>query len=488
MNILDCFSGKQLTQGQHDLVEELDQFLFDDTRSVFLLKGWAGVGKTFITAGITKYLNTEGRQFVLMAPTGKAAKVIANKTKQKALTIHRVIYSYFDVNNSNENKDKLEPPIVASKIKENKDAPDTVYIIDESSMISDKFNKSEACSYGSGYLLIDLLEYINLDKRHKKKVIFIGDNAQLPPVRDNFSPALDNQYLRDKYQLNCQAFELKEVVRQKAGSGVIAIAKQLRHTIGSNTFSELSFDVSAGDTHVLTINEMLEEYFRVCEERVEKTKEVIIIAYSNIQVRNYNNTIRAKLFSPDAPLQIGEKIMCVSNFIHDDSFISNGEFGKVINISSNIEIRTAEVYTERHGRRVLKYVDLVFLDVEIEFLDDHGKPFILASKILSNLLYGAMPRLSQLEYKALYADFFQRNPNINYNTSPAECKELMNKDPYLNIIQIKFGYSITCHKAQGSEWAHVFVDRYHRLPKSNECLRWLYTAVTRTSKNLYVSK
>lgn len=487
MNISDFFSGKKLTKGQSDLIEELQDFLIDDDCSVFLLQGSAGVGKTFLTVGITDYLNSAGRQYVLMAPTGKAAKVIANKTKKEAQTIHRGIYSYFEGNNKDiEFND--EPPVINSKLKENKDSPDTVYIIDEASMLSNQYSKSEVCFFGSGYLLQDLLEYINLEKGNKK-VIFIGDNAQLPPVRDSFSPALDVDYINENFQLNCRSFKLEEVVRQKKSSGVIINARRLRSALTEGKFEDLSFDISADDVQALTHEESIEQYIRLCNNKVDNTLDSIIIAYSNVQVRDYNNTIRAKLFTPEARLQINEKIICVSNYIRDDRFISNGEFGKVVKILSNPEIRTIEVKLNKTKMGCkLKFVDLCFVDVEIEFKKDNGVPYRITTKVLSNLLYSSSPKLSQIENKALYVDFLQRNPKLNRKNNPVEYKKLKLSDPYLNVMQVKFGYAITCHKSQGSEWANVFVDTYYNKPNSKVYFRWLYTAITRTSKNLYINK
>ncbi|GAA6205392.1 AAA family ATPase [Thalassotalea sp. SU-HH00458] len=488
MKISDYFKGNELTKGQSDLVEELEQFLIEDDCSVFLLKGHAGVGKTFLTAGITNYLQAIQRHFVLMAPTGKAAKVIANKTNKEAKTIHRIIYSYFDSDNIDVEKEvEGEPPVMRSKLKENQDSPDTVYLIDEASMVSNKYNKSELCFFGSGFLLDDLLEYINLNKGNKK-IIFIGDDAQLPPVRNSFSPALSTKYVKETLGLNCWPFELSQVVRQQLSSGVITNANRLRRAMTENKFEGVSFDVSASDVEVLSGTDFLEQYLHLCANQVEKTFSSIIIAHTNVQVRDYNNSIRANLFSLEAPIQINERIICVSNFNHDDKFISNGEFGKVVKVLSNPELRTIEVGHKTHKGRKLEFVGLSFVDVEIEFMNDNGKPILIKTKILTNLLYDSSSKISHLEYKALYADFLQRNPKLNRKKDPVEFQKAKYSDPYLNVMQIKFGYAITCHKSQGSEWSNVFVDAFFFRPDKKFYLRWLYTAITRTSKNLYINK
>ena len=485
MSISNYFLGKELTIEQQALLVELELFLQADNNSTFLLKGYAGTGKTFVTTGLTRYLDAENRDFVIMAPTGKAAKVIASKTKQEAKTIHRVIYNFCDTDK--EQKDEYiyqAPQRTMSTIRSNEDAFDTVYIIDESSMISDKFSQLEVTKFGSGCLLQDLLEYIDLDEAPNRKIIFIGDNAQLPPVRNAYSPALIAGYLEDTYQLRCNTFELTEVVRQKLDSGVMKNAINLRNALADKRPFKLQLDTSTNDVHSLAGDTFLDTYLKVCHGQLEGSKDAIIIAYTNKQVSHYNNAIRAKFFSPDAAVQIDERVICVSNDSIGNNFISNGEFGKITKIISDIEHRSVKVNEQTPDGIKSNVVDLRFLDIEIEFMDDYGKPHLQTRKILLNLLYNATPSISALEKKALHIDFNKRYLST-YKKEGIEYKVAKHKDAYFNFLHIKFGYAITCHKAQGSEWPYVFVDTFHWKKTTENYCRWLYTAITRTQKHLH---
>lgn len=486
MKISDYYSNNVLTQGQQELLVELECFLHSKSKQAFIFHGYAGVGKSFLMTGVTKYLEAKERQFVIIAPTGKAAKVIANKTNQEATTIHRAIYSYYDTNKEPIGEDvHLDPEQMMSKISDNEDAKDCIYIIDESSMVSDKFSQSELCKFGSGCLLQDLLEYIKLDEHPNRKVVFIGDNAQLPPIHNAYSPALNEPMLKAVYNLQCQSFELTEVVRQKSGSGVMNNATNLREAIMNGSCQHFQFDTTEDDVNTLTNKEFLNAYFDACNETVAGTDNTVIIAYSNRQISDYNHDIRAKLFYPYADIQVGEKIICVKNYQTEDNFISNGEFGKITKILSGIECRSVEVKEKIIKGFRSTMVDLNFLEVEVEFKDDYGKPFTLSKKVLINLLDSASPRLSYLEYKALYIDFNKRFSD-SYKKEGVTYKEAKLDDPYLNFLHIKFGYAITCHKAQGSEWDNVFVDIYRGNQSGEQYFRWLYTSVTRASNKLYI--
>ena len=217
----DAFSEYNLTDGQRSLVDKLELFLSSREESVFLLKGYAGTGKTFITKGLTEYFRAVGRNYVLAAPTGKASKVIAKKTQSPAYTIHKTIYSFKDISEYKEdNLDGSETFKFYAQLAVNEMSADTVYIVDESSMIADVYHEEEFFRFGTGYLLRDFFKFVNLDHNdHSKKVIFIGDDAQLPPVGMNFSPALDQKYLSREHNIKSTLFELTEVVRQKSDSG-----------------------------------------------------------------------------------------------------------------------------------------------------------------------------------------------------------------------------------------------------------------------------
>jgi hypothetical protein len=486
MSILNHFKGQVLTNDQQELLTELECFLETKNAPVFLLKGYAGTGKSYIMAGVTRYLSWLGKEFVIIAPTGKAAKVIANKTKFKAMTIHRVIYEFFEKDKEPTDEFLERKPDSFSYLSTNSDEPDTVYIVDESSMISDRFSTSHIGKFGSGYLLQDLLEYIDVKNNPKRKVIFIGDNAQLPPIRNAYSPALNERVLSAVYKLQCQSFELTEVVRQKSESGVMKNAQVLRDALEFKNFVGFEFDESSQEVCALPQSGFLDKYFELCEGKVECTDNLTIIARTNRKVYDYICDIRARLFFPAAPIQINEKVMCTNNFHALNNFISNGEFGRVIKALSAVECRHIDVHEKLPSGVLVTPVELKFVDLKIEFKDDYGQPFHLETKVLLNLMYEPIPRLEGVLYQALRADFNKRF-HTYYKPRGDDYKESKKIDPYLNVLHLKFGYAITCHKAQGSEWQHVFVDAYN-YGEITKDYRWLYTAITRTSDKLYISQ
>tara|TARA_R110000803_G_scaffold38574_1_gene83470 strand:- start:498 stop:1958 length:1461 start_codon:yes stop_codon:yes gene_type:complete len=486
MSISKHFKGQSLTNDQQKLLTELEEFILTDLSSVFLLKGYAGTGKSYIMTGVTRYLKSLNKDFVIVAPTGKAAKVIANKTKSKATTIHRVIYEFFEKDKEPVDEFISRKPDSLSYLSDNEDEPDNVYIIDESSMISDKFSTSEIGKFGSGYLLQDLLEYVDFKNHPRRKIIFIGDNAQLPPIRSLYSPALKESLLRDIYGLRCQSCELTEVVRQKSESGVMKNALALRGAMASKESLDFKFDTTFEDVCSLPEDGFVGKYIELCEGDIKKTDNITIITKTNKKAGDYIHDIRAKLFHPAAPIQVNEKVMCVKNFSIEHNFISNGEFGRVTKIVSEVEYRNIEIQEKLPTKILVTPVELKFIDLEIEFRDDYGKPYLITQKVLLNLMYESIPRLEGVLYQALRADFNKRF-KTHYKPLRIEYKEAKKVDPYWNFIHLKFGYAITCHKAQGSEWKHVFVD-VHRYGEIDKDYRWLYTAITRTSDKLYISQ
>ncbi|GGK25241.1 ATP-dependent DNA helicase [Aliivibrio fischeri] len=483
ISIFDSFSEYSLTAGQAKLVDQLDQFLSNKEKSVFQLKGYAGTGKTFITKGLTEYFKSIGRTCVLSAPTGKAAKVISNKTGCSAYTIHKTIYSFKDlVEYRDESGEDSETYKLYAQIAVNELSADTVFIIDESSMISDVYNDNEFFRCGTGKLLSDLLKFVNLDHNdHRKKVIFIGDDAQLPPVGMSFSPALSADYLKQKFGLDTVSYELTEVVRQKADSGVMKNSIQLRNALKAGVFNQLSLDTTFADVEEVEYADLLPKYLESCHGKING--ESIVVAGSNRDVMQYNCRIREHFFPEQPEISNGDKVIAVSNNDRYGFYISNGEFGLVRQVLGPTEIRKVVLNPRSKDKRV--EVELSFREVDIGFKDLTGTSRFFKAKIVENLLYSEQPQLSSDESKALYIDFCMRNSNLRRNS--LEFKETLRADPYFNALRVKFGYAITCHKAQGSEWNHVFVKcKMHQNTLSAGYFRWFYTAITRTAKQLYL--
>ncbi len=484
ITIHDAFSEYTLNDGQSDLVKKLEQFLTDRSCSVFLLKGYAGTGKTFITKGLTEYFQAIGRNFVLAAPTGKASKVIARKTGTAAYTLHKVIYSFKDIIEYREdNLDGSQTYKCYAQLAINEASADTVYIVDESSMISDVYQDSEFFRCGSGHLLRDFLKYVNLDHNdHNKKVIFMGDNAQLPPVGMSFSPALNSDYLFREHNIRSTSYELTEVVRQKTDSGVMANALKLRESLASNLFNQLAIDLNYPDVEKVEYQDLLAKYLDACEGKVND--KAIVIAASNGDVAAYNRRIREHFFPGYQEVIGGDKVMAVSNSNAYGFFISNGDFGFIRAVAPEPEVREVTL-KRRHqvtGEVEKTEVCLHFRDVNIGFRNLDGTAVFFDAKILEDLLYSEEPGLSSDQSKALYVDFCIR---CGLKPGTLEFREALHSDPYFNALRLKFGYAITAHKAQGSEWNHVFVKcKSHHNPLSAGYFRWFYTVITRTSDKL----
>lgn len=293
--ISDFFSEYKLTRSQSEAIDALEVFLNDPEKNVFILKGYAGTGKTFLTKGISSYLRSIGRQVVLCAPTGKAAKVLGERSQAGAVTIHRKIYGEAIVEpfldeQAGSDAAKTGTFRLHLGIRTNQDNADTVYVVDEASMVSDVYTDSEFCIAGSGYLLKDLIKYINFDiNEHDKKLIFIGDPAQLPPIRQALSPALSEQYMEKNYGLRCSSVELTEVVRQKSKSGILDNATELRKAIVVRRFNHLSLEANDVDVAEIDSRDLLAQYIE--NIKTSDISSTAIIAETNRKNNLYNRLI-----------------------------------------------------------------------------------------------------------------------------------------------------------------------------------------------------
>lgn len=487
LHIEDAFSEYSLNDGQAELVKHLGDFLSSKTHSAFLLRGYAGTGKTFITKGLTEYFRSIGRNYVLAAPTGKASKVIAAKTKSPAFTLHKTIYSFKDIAEYRDHDlDGSETYKFYAQLAVNEMSADTVFIVDEASMVADIYNEAEFFRFGSGYLLQDFLKFVNLDHNdHRKKVIFIGDDAQLPPVGMSFSPALSANYLLREHGVSSTGYELTQVVRQKADSGVMNNSFTLRKALQTGTFNQLSVELDYPDIAKVEHGDLMNRYLESCGDKING--ESIVIAHSNSDVAGYNRRIREHFFPGCLEITERDKVMAVSNSSAYGFFISNGDFGLIRQVFGASERRPIRLKRKNADTGDVESTDiaLAFRDVEIGFKGVDGKNQFFYAKVLEDLLYSDKPSLSSDENKALYLDFCIRNSHLKRGS--LEFKHALMVDPYFNALRLKFGYAITCHKAQGSEWNHVFVKcKTHQSQLSADYFRWFYTAITRTAQNLYL--
>jgi len=507
ITIKDIYADYQLNSGQQELIKKMDDFLKNPNSHAFLLKGYAGTGKTFITKGLTEYFTSIGRKFILAAPTGKAAKVIKEKTKNEAFTIHKSIYSYKDLKEYKvENIDGTETFKFYFDLNDNTHDANTVYIIDESSMIGDINQEGEFFRFGSGKLLSDLMKYIHIDHNdHNKKIIFIGDTAQLPPIGMDYSPALNLEYLEREFSLKCNSFELTEIMRQNSNSGIVENSLAIRESIRQNTFNKLDINIDFEDVQHVEYENLLGQYLDSCDYKING--DSIIIAHSNAVVDEYNKLIRQHFFPNKDFITVGDKVMAVANNGIYPIFIYNGDFGLIKKVDGNIIKREVFVREKINEKlTITTKIPLWFRKVEIGFKNiDDNKSYFFECLIFENILYrdlvyqdtyfqGEINKhqlitkdINRLEMVALYIDFSNRVRERGLKPNTPEFKQEIYKDPYFNSLKIKFGYALTCHKAQGGEWNNVFVNcKTHQNVLTKDYFRWLYTAITRSSKKLYL--
>jgi tRNA A37 threonylcarbamoyladenosine biosynthesis protein TsaE len=478
MSIFNNFKHLNLSPGQEEALTKLTAFL-NGNANVFMLKGYAGSGKTTILKGLVEYLQSRENDYYLMAPTGRAAKVIREKTGQEAFTIHKSIYNYEDLV---EVKDG-ESFYYYYKIKNNIDVINKIFIVDEASMLSDAKSEGEFFRFGTSYLLTDLISFTRINQPMvNSKIIFVGDPCQLPPVSDNSSKAFDANYLMEKFNLVSEETEMKEVQRQGAQSGIIYAAANIRKSITAGSFN--SFDLRPNGKDIF--NPSYDVFYNTWQHTPSPK---IIIANKNKTCLDLNIEIRKRRFGKEnMPIQKSDIVIIGRNYYKKDIF--NGEFAVVNEVSEMVETKTISL----KGKEP---VTLIWRDIELIFPDAESSNKIVKGKMLENFLYGEN-FLTPEETQALYVDFTLRNKTLKPNSE--EFKEAIIKDEYFNCLMVKYGYAVTCHKAQGGEWDNVFtiwdndntpnfdclIDQQKRAGKTNkDFYRWAYTAITRASQTLY---
>ena len=441
------------TDDQRDVVSLLESFLFSNHNRLFVLKGYAGTGKTTMMSALIKTLPTFHLYSVLLAPTGRAAKVLSMYSNKKAFTIHKRIYFSHHEDSS-----------FSFRLKENR-SKDTIFIIDESSMIGTDNNMFQR------NLLDDLMQYIF--SGDGCKAIFIGDTAQLPPVGQELSNALDTEYLNSHFNVSTLSFQLTQVVRQALESGILKNASNLRYRLFKENFSLPILKTSEVKNVVSISSTDFEEYLRATYKEYGED-EVIVIAKSNYQANSLNNLIRYRLLERETLLEAGDRLMVVKNnyfWLEDDSamgFIANGDIFRINRVIS---------FEDRFGFN--------FANVAISF-DDYENAVELEVKILLNTLNIEKASLDKEKELELYENVFQYYYKQEHNKVNAKRKTL--NDEYFNALQVKFASCLTCHKSQGGGWDAVFVFQSYLQEDSlnKEYFRWLYTAITRAKKQLYL--
>ena len=424
--------------------------------SVFLLKGYAGTGKTTLIASWLKPLQRLGYKVVLMAPTGRAAKVMSSYAKAKANTIHKRIYF------AQQNKQGT----IKFTLQKNKFRK-AVFIVDEASMIGEE--QSSAQLFQNGSLLQDLISYAQQGDRCK--LVFVGDTAQLPPVKQELSPALNQNYLSLHFSTEVVEVELSEVLRQDALSGILNNATNLRNLMHENIDDHFQFLIrnKTDITHLqdgYDIQGALEDGYR----EVGRTETTIIVR-SNKRANQYNRQIRTQIMSLENDLAVGDLLLVVKNnyfWLTPDSqagFIANGDVIEILRILS---------FQELYGFRFAKvHVQLV------DYPDQDAFDTVLILDALDSEGHALTYEQSNELYQKVRQDYSHLPKYKQY----PEVK----KNPFFNALQVKFAYALTCHKAQGGQWKRVFIEKPY-LPEgpSVDYYRWLYTAITRASEHLFL--
>jgi len=448
--------GNIPTEDQSEALRKIALYITENSNDViFLLTGYAGTGKTSVISSIVKTLDALRMKSVLLAPTGRAAKVLGSYSDRQAFTIHKKIYRQKSM------KDGIGNFVLDKNLHK-----DTYFIVDESSMISNI--SSDTSIFGSGKVLDDLLEYVYSGT--DCKLILVGDSAQLPPVGSPLSPALDLKALHE-YGFALRNAELKQVVRQSETSGVLMNATRVRLQIAEDDLIHPSMDVvNFNDIRRLSGDELIDELsasYGTCG--LEGT---VIVVNSNKQANRYNQGIRNRIFFREEEICPGDMVMVVKNnysLVEEDEdgpgFIANGDIA---------EVKKIKKYEERYGFK--------FAEMELYFPDYN---FEVESKVLMDVLHLDTPALPAEKNSELFHSILTDYIHIR---SRRKQYQAVREDPWFNALQIKFAYAVTCHKAQGGQWERVFIDQgmFNRNEITIDYLRWFYTALTRSTDRVYL--
>lgn len=448
----------QPTVKQNLFFQKIADFLITTSNDeIFVLKGYAGTGKTTIISTVINHLEAINMKCVLLAPTGRAAKVISNYSGKPAYTIHKRIYF----------PKKSKSGGVSFTLQQNK-FKNTIFIVDESSMISDTSQDSKL--YENGSLLDDLFFYVEAGKNCK--LLLVGDTAQLPPVNMTISPALDINTLSLHYQKNVQHIELDEVMRQAETSGILYNATQLRDLLDSHFIDTFQFNLT-GFKDIIRLQDGydIQDAIHGAYDNYG-LEDTVFIVRSNKRANQYNQQIRASILSKESELSTGDYLMVVKNnyfWLKEESeagFIANGDIIEILEI-----------------RKIQELYGFKFATVKIRMVDyPNQAPF--DTILMLDTITSEAASLTYEQSNQLYQEVL-----LDYEDERQQYKKLqkVKENEYFNALQVKFSYAITCHKSQGGQWKTVFVEQPY-LPDGIDVdyVRWLYTAITRAQEKLYL--
>ncbi len=448
----------QPTVKQDIFFQKIAEFVTNSNKNeIFVLKGYAGTGKTTVISTIVNNLIEVNKKYVLLAPTGRAAKVIANYSNKPAFTIHKKIYF----------PKKSSGGGVNFTLQPNKHK-NTIFFIDESSMISDVNTESKL--YENGSLLDDLISYVYSGENCK--MILLGDTAQLPPVQLDISPALNTETLSLNYNKEVYSIEFDEVMRQEENSGILYNATELRELLKDSFITDFQFKLKGfKDIVRLTDGYDIQDAIDSAYSNFS-IEDTAFIVRSNKRANQYNEQIRSKILGKESELSTGDFLMVVKNnyFWLKDSdeagFIANGDIIEVLEI-----------------RNIKELYGFKFANVKIRMVDyPDQKPF--DTVLLLDTISSESPSLTYEESNKLYEEVMK---DYEHETTKYKKFQKVKENEYFNGLQVKFSYAITCHKSQGGQWNTVFIEQPY-LPNGidKDYIRWLYTAMTRAKDKLYL--
>lgn len=469
-----------LTSSQLLAFNKMKAFLHDQNQRVFILKGYAGTGKTTLMKFFIEELKSSKKQFKLLASTGRAAKILSDLTGcvEGASTIHSMIYSFADLNQDLSDKTEKQMDetgqlflIFEPQKVDDTDTSECVYIIDEASMVSDVADTIVTqAKFGSGRILKELLEY---DTRKGSKYIFVGDPCQLPPIQETFSPALSTSYFKQTFHLDAQEAQLVEIMRQKGGSQIVTSSKNVRSLYAnapvspavygkSRVWGKLPF--SSCCKLSASLEEMIDKYIK--DIRMYGYEQAIFICKSNRACLEISQFVRKSLGLTAPVVQKGDLLMVTQNNIL--SGLVNGDMVEVLAIEKKREIRAGQVF------RVVRVRELF-------------SKRVVSVPLMESTLEMMRGNLDSVQQTALFVDFIARMKKEGITQKNKQLFNIqMMQDPYLNALRCSYGYAITCHKAQGGEWPNVYVHvpRNYTLNPTKETYQWIYTAMTRAKESL----
>jgi exodeoxyribonuclease-5 len=457
--IIQRFFTFEPTLDQKALIDKLGVFFHQtENEDAFLIKGYAGTGKTTVVSALVKAFPFIDKKAVLLAPTGRAAKVLSEYSGMRAFTIHKKIYR---VQTSKDGHTFLT-------LQQNKHR-NTIFIVDEASMIPDMHHKAESGLFSGRSVLEDLILYIN--EGLNCNLILIGDTAQLPPVGSDISPALDKDFLKGAFRLTITEHELTMVVRQAQESGILTNATHLREKIKEESFDVPFFNLEGFDDVQRVSGADLEDCLNNSYANEERDN-VVVICRSNKRANIFNKEIRNRILFQEDEISAGDYMMVLRNnyfWLPEESetgFIANGDIVEILKIR-----KIEEIYGFR------------FADLTVQLIDFPDEKELEVKVMLDTIMLEAAA-LPFTENRKLWDEIMK-----DYEDVPLKRERLqkVKNSPYLNALQVKYAYSLTCHKTQGGQWNTVFVDQgYMKEDMINtEFLRWLYTATTRAIKKLY---